>query len=430
MTPLFGPLREGPQVRFRLFSPQGTDIFLELEGRPPIAMERADENFLEAAVEAQAGTRYRYRKGDVRFPDPASRQQIGGVHGWSAVTEPSAYRWRQDAWKGRPWEETILYEIHPGLAGGFEGVAKRLSGLRDLGFTAIELMPIAAFPGARNWGYDGVLPFAPAEAYGTPDALKSLIDRAHELGLMVFLDVVYNHFGPEGNYLALYAPEFFRKDVHTPWGDALDFRNTMVRRFFTENALYWLSEFRFDGLRFDAVHAFHPPDWLSDLAKQIRETVQREVHLVVENDDNDAKLLEVLDAQWNDDFHHVLHVLLTGECRGYYADHADDRGRRLARVLSEGFDYQGEYSGHRKTVRGSPSGTLPPSSFVAFLQNHDQIGNRARGERLTALAHPEALKAAIALLMLAPSIPLVFAGEEIGSKAPFLYFTDHPPQLA
>jgi malto-oligosyltrehalose trehalohydrolase len=323
--------------------------------------------------------------------------------------------------------------MHAGLAGGFAAAEEGLETLRDTGFTAIELMPIAAFPGSRNWGYDGVLPFAPAEAYGTSDQLKALIDHAHGLELMIYLDVIYNHFGPDGNYLSLYAPEFFRSDLHTPWGAALDFRRPEVRRFFIENALYWLNDFRFDGLRLDAVHEMAPDDWPIELAREIRSGVapDRYVHLIVENDNNNAGLLRHgFDAQWNDDFHHAVHVLLTGERQGYYEDHADRTAERLARVLRDGFDYQGQYSRHRSRTRGLPSFGLPTTSFVAFLQNHDQIGNRAFGERLTVLADKTVLRAAIALLLLAPQIPLVFMGEERGSTSPLLFFTDHDPALS
>src|SRR5262249_34307849 len=290
------------------------------------------------------------------------------------------------------------------------------------------------FPGRRNWGYDGVLPFAPAAAYGTPDDLKALVDAAHGYGLVMFLDVVYNHFGPDGNYLAAYAPQFFRNDISTPWGPAIDFRQPEVRRFFIENALYWLMEFRFDGLRFDAVHAISEPDWLDEMAAQVRATVERGRHarLGLAHAGNAASpLAGDFDAQWNDDGHHALHVLLTGEHDGYYADYADGPASRLARVLAEGFAYQGEPSRHRGgKPRGTPSGHLPPTAFVLFLQNHDQIGNRALGERLTALADPAALEAAIALLLLCPQIPLLFMGEEVASPSPFLFFTDHNEELA
>jgi malto-oligosyltrehalose trehalohydrolase len=318
------------------------------------------------------------------------------------------------------------------LFGGFDGVARALPELSEIGITAIELMPIAAFPGRHNWGYDGVLPFAPAESYGSPDALRTLIARAHELDMTVLLDVVYNHFGPDGNYLPLYAKNFFRDDVATPWGAAIDFRDPLVRRFFTENALYWIHEFGFDGLRFDAVHAITGNGWLCDLADEVRASAARDIHLILENDDNDVRLLRGgFDAQWNDDFHHAAHVLLTGEHSGYYSDFADAPASGLARALKEGFIYQGQPSAsHGGKARGSPSAELPPTSFVDFLQNHDQIGNRALGERLTVLANSDALKAAIALLLLSPQIPMIFMGEEVGSRAPFFYFTDHDEKLA
>ena len=348
--------------------------------------------------------------------------------------DPRAFRWKQAAWKGRPWHESVLYELHVGACGGFRGVMARIPDLAALGITAIELMPVNDFPGKRNWGYDGALPFAPDSAYGTLDELKALIDEAHACGLMIFLDVVYNHFGPDGNYLPIYAPAFFREDIKTPWGPAIDFRQSQVRRFFAENALYWLMEYRFDGLRFDAVHAITDQTWLDELATEIRQTVEpdRAVHLVLEHEDNIAShLRNGFDAQWNDDAHHVLHVLLTSEADHYYADYAGQAAQLLARCLSEGFAYQGQPSKVRKgEPRGTPSADLPPTSFVLFLQNHDQIGNRPFGERLTTLADPHALRAAVALQLLCPHIPLIFMGEEEGSAAPFLYFTDHHGDLA
>lgn len=395
-----------------------------------------DENGLRHVVaEVCAGARYAFRiDGRMRVPDPASRLQDGDVADFSVVTDAASYAWQCTGWKGRPWEETVFYELHVGLLGGFAGAATHLERIAKLGFTAVELMPVGDFPGARNWGYDGVLPFAPDCVYGPPDALKSLIDRAHGLGLMVFLDVVYNHFGPDGNRIAEYAPGFFRSDMITPWGAAIDFREPMVRRFFIENALTWIAEFRFDGLRLDAVHAIGDKAFLTLLASEVREALApgRHVHLVVENDDNDAALLRSgFDAQWNDDLHHALHVLLTGETGGYYADYAPAPADALARALAEGFVYQGEASTHRGgRARGTRSADLPPTAFVAFLQNHDQIGNRAFGERLTTLARPKALRAAIALLLLCPQVPLVFMGEEAGATEPFLYFTDHRPELA
>jgi malto-oligosyltrehalose trehalohydrolase len=398
-------------------------------------MHRRSGGWFDSEVACGAGTRYLYKLGsDLAVPDPASRAQSDDVHGPSVVVDPRAYRWRHPQWRGRPWHEAVLYELHAGLLGGFAGVRAELAKLKQLGITAVELMPINDFPGQRNWGYDGVLPFAPDHAYGSPDDLKALVDAAHEHGLMIFLDVVYNHFGPDGNYLASYAPQVFRDDVKTPWGPAIDFRNREVRRFFIENAFYWLMEYRFDGLRFDAVHAITEADWLDEMAAQVRETVEpgRHVHLVLEHDGNVAEhLRRDFDAQWNDDAHHVLHVMLTGEREGYYVDYAERPAARLARALSEGFVYQGEPSPHRNGERrGTPSSDLPPTCFVLFIQNHDQIGNRAFGDRLTALADPRALEAAIALQLLCPQIPLIFMGEEDASATPFQFFTDHHGELA
>lgn len=374
--------------------------------------------------------RYGYRlDSGLRIADPASRLQDGDIHDASVVTDTGAYAWRNDDWRGLPWTDTVLYEIHPGLAGGFRGVQERLADLAELGVTAIELMPIGDFPGARNWGYDGVLPYAPDCAYGSPDELRLLIDTAHGMGLQVFLDVVYNHFGPEGNYLAAYASGFFDHDLSTPWGAAIDFSQPQVRAFFAENALYWLQEFRFDGLRLDAAHAISDRGWLVDMARFVRSHVDpgRHVHLVLEHEGNASSLLrQGFDAQWNDDAHHVLHHILTGETDGYYAAYADDPTGKLARCLAEGFVYQGQASiAHAGRARGEPSTGLPPTAFVFFLQNHDQTGNRAQGERLLTLCkdREQKLKAAIVLQLLTPHIPLIFMGEECGSTAPFLYFT-------
>jgi maltooligosyltrehalose trehalohydrolase len=328
----------------------------------------------------------------------------------------------------------VIYEMHVGALGGYASIAKRLPRLAELGITAIELMPLNDFPGHRNWGYDGVLPFAPDSSYGRPEDLKALIDAAHGHGLAVLLDVVYNHFGPEGNYLPRYAPSFFRSDIKTPWGDAIDFERMEVREFFCQNALYWLHEYRFDGLRIDAAHAIGNDEWLRELGERVRRATEpeRHVHLVLENEHNTASLLNgPFDAQWNDDAHNTLHVLLTGEQEGYYRAYADKPIEKLARVLAEGFAYQGEPSPiHDGAPRGEPSAHLPPTSFVMFLQNHDQVGNRAFGERLRTLCAPQALLAATALVLLAPQIPLIFMEEESGSTQPFFYFTDYAGELA
>ncbi len=429
-------LLEAGRSRFRLWAPDAPQVQLEIPGAAPQPMQRGADGWHELDTTAPAGTRYRFRVSpDLSVPDPASRQQDGDVHDASIVVDPRAFSWQHAGWQGRPWHEVVLYELHAGTMGGFAGVQQALPRLRQLGVTAIELMPIADFPGARNWGYDGVLPYAPDASYGTPHDLKRLVDAAHGQGLMVFLDVVYNHFGPDGAYLHAYAKPFFNEGVHTPWGAAIDFRQPAVRSFFEENALYWLQEYRFDGLRFDAVHAIAEDSWLDALAARIRREVpDRHVHLVLENEHNAAHHLRGaadaagFDAQWNDDGHNTLHPLLTGEREGYYGAFAEDGATKLARVLAEGFLFQGEDHGGRS--RGEPSSHLPPTAFVLFLQNHDQTGNRAFGERLAALAAPQSLAAATALLLLCPQIPMLFMGEEWGATAPFLFFTDHHGDLA
>lgn len=424
----------GGRTRFRLWAPDAEGVELELRDAAPAAMQRGEGGWFTLEAEAPAGTRYRFRIGDLAIPDPASRAQDGGVHGWSVVAGNDGHEWQARDWQGRPWEESVILELHPGLLGGFAGVARALPRYAELGITAIELMPVAAFSGTRNWGYDGVLPYAPAEAYGTPDDLKALVDRAHALGLSVYLDVVYNHFGPDGNYLGAYASAFFHPEKHTPWGGAVAVDRPEVARFFIDNALMWLGEYRFDGLRFDAVHAIEDDRFLDAMGEAIREGVEpgRHVHLILENERNDAeRLAGPYDAQWNDDFHNVVHVLLTGEHDGYYANYAERPAGKLARCLAEGFAYQGDPSpSHDGAPRGKPSGHLPPTSFVNFLQNHDQTGNRAFGERLVTLADPAALRAATALLLLAPAIPMLFMGEEEGARTPFLFFTDFRDELA
>jgi maltooligosyltrehalose trehalohydrolase len=437
--PFGATLLGSDETRFRLWAPDQPSVFLEIEGRDPIPLQADAEGWHSAVVACGAGTRYRYRvRPDLAVPDPASRAQAGDVHDPSIVVDPAAYAWSHTDWRGRPWHEAVIYELHVGLCGGFDGVTARLPDLARLGVTVIELMPIADFPGTRNWGYDGVLPYAADAAYGTPDELKSLIDTAHGLGLMVMLDVVYNHFGPDGNYIGAYASAFWRHDQTTPWGDAIDFRRPEVRRFFVENALFWLLEYRFDGLRLDAVHAIRDNGFLQALADEVRAKVapDRHVHLVLEHEGNAASLLRTapckpgFDAQWADDLHHCLHVLLTGEHEGYYEDYTAAPATMLARCLAEGFAFQGEVSSHTGTARGEPSTHLPPTAFVICLQNHDQIGNRALGERLTTLTHPDALRAATALLLLMPQIPLLFMGQEWGTESPFLFFTDHHGELA
>jgi malto-oligosyltrehalose trehalohydrolase len=445
--PFGATVRPDGRVQFRLWAPALDRLSLVIEGATsPLAMQRQDEGWFELITDAaQSGARYSFQLPDgQRVADPASRRQAAGVHGPSVAIDPQSYEWRSAGWSGRPWRDVILYELHVGAftnSGDFDGVLQRLDWLERLGVTAIELMPVADFPGRRNWGYDGVLPFAPASAYGSPDALKALIDAAHERGLMVFLDVVYNHFGPDGNYLSLYAPQFFTERHHTPWGAAIDFSNPVVRSFFIHNALYWLEEFRFDGLRLDAVHAIvddSPTHILTELARTVRTTCDkdRHLHLVLENDANQVRFLHrdttlQFDAQWNDDFHHASHVVLTRESEGYYVDYQKDPLQLLGQALAQGFVYQGEASLHRGGApRGEPSDTLPMAAFVAFLQNHDQVGNRAFGERLPQLVRPELLKASASILLLAPQVPMLFMGEEWAANQPFQFFCDFEGELA
>lgn len=434
--PLWGPLPLGhDRTRFRLWAPACEAVTLEVADAPSVAMTRDRDGWFSVEAPVGPGARYRFRiSDDLAVPDPASRAQAGDVHGWSLVTDPNGHDWQNTAWQGRPWGETVLLECHVGLWGGFSGLAERLEDIVALGITAVELMPVNAFSGTRNWGYDGVLPYAPAHAYGSPDALKALIDKAHGLGLMMFLDVVYNHFGPDGNYLDGYCPDFFDAGRHTPWGAAIAFGREAVARFFIDNARMWIAEYRFDGLRFDAVHAIGDDAFLDRLAAEVRSAAgDRHVHLVLENERNDADRLAVgrFDAQWNDDFHNVMHVLLTGETQSYYGDFAERPAEGLARCLAEGFIYQGQASpNHDGAPRGKPSGHLSPTRFVSFLQNHDQIGNRAFGERLIQLTTPERLRAAMALMLLCPQIPLLFMGEVRGSETPFLFFTDFHDELA
>lgn len=438
-------------VRFRLWAPSARRAAVDVDGAVMPLSAQGDGRFELITGEAGPGSRYEFIIDDARrVPDPASRYQPRDVHGPSEVIDPLEWEWSDDQWRGRPWAETVLYELHVGTfspGGDYAGVTDRLDYLVDLGVTAVELMPLADFPGQRNWGYDGVFLYAPDTAYGRPNELKRLVDRAHAKGLMVFLDVVYNHFGPEGNYLHQYAPLFFTDRHHTPWGAAINYDgpgSRTVRDFVIHNALYWLEEYHFDGLRLDAVHAIlddSRPDILTELAGRVcaGPGAARQVHLVLENDDNAARYLgrdaagrpRAYVAQWNDDIHHVLHVLLTGERTGYYQDYADQPVRRLGRCLAEGFAYQGESSAYREgRRRGEASAHLPPAAFVAFLQNHDQVGNRAFGERIARLAEPEAVRAATAVVLLSPQVPLLFMGQEWQAEQPFQFFCDFGEDIA
>jgi maltooligosyltrehalose trehalohydrolase len=447
--PFGATLREDDSVRFRLWAPAQREVALVLAGRDEaIPMVAQGDGWFELTTpHAKAGSRYAFRLDDGQVvPDPISRFQPDDVHGLSEVIDPAAYRWQHPDWRGRPWHETVLYELHVGTfseEGSYEGLRRKLDHLVGLGVTAIELMPLSDFSGMRNWGYDGVLLFAPDASYGRPERLKRLIDEIHGRGLMAFLDVVYNHFGPEGNYLGLYAPDYFDPGAHTPWGAAIDYKHRIVRDVAIHNVLYWLEEYRLDGLRFDAVDRIvdaTKPHILEEIARAVRQSIppERHVHLVLENDANDAHLLArengrpvFYDAQWNDDIHHVCHHLLTGDGAGYYRDYVREPLQLLGRALATGFVYQGEASEHRDgALRGQKSGHLPSTAFVAFLQNHDQIGNRAFGERIATLAPWPAVRAMQAVLLLAPQVPLLFMGEEWGATQPFCFFTDFHDELA
>jgi malto-oligosyltrehalose trehalohydrolase len=440
-------------VRFRLWAPDCDRVAVELESRDRtgatsvLPMAAGADGWHELATgEAAAGSRYRFVLPDGRkVPDPASRFQPDDVHGPSEVIDAAAYAWQHAEWQGRPWTEAVVYELHVGAfsaEGTFLAVIPHLDHLVALGVTAIELMPVADFPGARNWGYDGVLLYAPDAIYGRPEDLKALVDAAHARGLMVILDVVYNHFGPDGNYLPLYATRFFTERHQTPWGAAINYdgpASAPVREFIIHNALYWVEEYNLDGLRLDAVHAImddgsrHILDELADRVRGFR----GRTHLLLENEDNQARRLlrdgrgnpEHFTAQWNDDLHHVLHVAATFENAGYYADYRGDT-EKLGRALAEGFAFQGEMMPFRGERRGEPSAALPPAAFVAFIQNHDQIGNRAFGERLTRIAPFEALRAVAAVYLLLPQVPMLFMGEEWGSTQPFPFFCDFSGELA
>lgn len=436
----------GPEgTSFRVWAPAADRVELELDGaRTP--MDRAGDGWFEAVRDAAAGSHYRFHLPDGPVGDPAARAVRGGLGGEAVVDDPDAYRWRHDGWRGRPWAETVISEIHVGTfteAGTFRAAAERLPALADAGVTAVELMPVAQFEGVHGWGYDGVLLYAPHAAYGTPDDLRALVDTAHGLGLMVFLDVVYNHFGPEGSPLPRLAPDFFHPERHTPWGVAIAYERPEVRRFFIDNALMWLGDYRFDGLRFDAVDHVRDEgskeEFLVEIAREIRAAFPgREIHLHTEDNRNITRLhargpggeVALHTAEWNDDLHNAAHVIASGETEGYYVDFAGDRWRKYARALAEGFAYQGEHSRHEDAPRGEPSGHMPPLAFVDFLQNHDQVGNRAFGERLTALAPEPLFKALTAILLLSPHVPLRFMGEEWGERRPFVFFTDFEGELA
>lgn len=430
--------------RFRVWAPFVDRVEVHLLGPNErfVPLQAAAHGYHEAVVPSvPPASLYFYRlNGSTERPDPASRSQPRGVHGPSQVVDPD-FEWHDQNWFGIPLKDYVLYELHVGVftpEGTLEAIVGRLDDLIDLGVTAIELMPLAQFPGDRNWGYDGVYPFAVQDSYGGPLALKRLIDACHQRGLAVVLDVVYNHLGPEGNYLADFGP-YFTDRYKTPWGDALNFdgpRSDAVRDFFIQNALYWQREFHIDALRLDAVHAIQDHSaypFLEELnvatAAQA-ERLNRRFYLIAESNLNDARLIRSrelggygLHSQWSDDFHHALHCLLTGERASYYADFGDLE--QLAAAYREGFAYTGQYSAFRERRHGNSPRNNPAEQFVVCIQNHDQVGNRMLGERLSALVDFDGLKLAAAMVLLSPYVPLLFMGEEYGETAPFQYFTSH-----
>ena len=430
---------------FLLWAPNARAVSIHLlSGRDElIPMQSLADGYYRAVVtRLDSSARYFYRLDQERdVPDPASRFQPEGVHGPSQVVDLKAFRWTDDTWRGRSLETSVFYELHVGTYtpdGSFDALIPHLPGLAALGVTTIEVMPIGQFPGSRNWGYDGTYLFAPQNSYGGPEGLQRLVSAAHHHGLSIALDVVYNHLGPEGNYLSAFGP-YFTDRYHTPWGQAVNFdgpESDEVRRFFIENALYWLEDFHFDALRLDAVHGifdFSARHFLTELKSAVAglsKRLGREIHLIAESDLNDSRILRTpeqggygLDAQWSDDFHHSVHTLLTREDRGYYADF--EGLTPLVATLRDGWYYSGQYSQYRRRRHGNSPRGIPASHFVVCNQNHDQVGNRAAGERLNTLSSFEGTKLAAGITLLSPFVPMLFMGEEYGETAPFQYFTSH-----
>lgn len=455
LRPPLGATHVGDDTyHFHLWAPNVQDVklrFLGTAGQSEeriVEMEAVGEGFYQARVEGvPPGTRYFYRLDNERDrPDPTTRYQPEGVHGPSQLVD-THFEWEDDGWAGLPLQKYIVYELHVGTftpEGTFEAIIPHLEWLKELGITAIELMPVAQFPGDRNWGYDGVNLFAVQDSYGGNEGLKKLVNACHKAGLAVILDVVYNHLGAEGNYLSEYGP-YFTDRYQTPWGSAVNFDgpgSDQVRRYFIENAVYFLRDFHIDALRLDAIHAmldFSGIPFLEEMAAVVdREAVHlnRRVYLIAESDLNNARVIRSreshgygLDAQWSDDFHHALHVLLTGEAQGYYRDFFDESGAEplqfIYKALTEGYVYTGQFAPARGRRHGTPARDLPAERFVVCMQNHDQVGNRMEGDRITALTSWDRVKLGAALLLLSPYVPLLFMGEEYGEDAPFLYFASH-----
>lgn len=437
----------GGRWRFIVWAPFSQSIDVMISGRGgevrSIRMDPAGRGYHAVMVDDIApGSLYRFRMEDGReLPDPASRSQPEGVHGPSALVDLSTWEWSDAGWAGLPLEEFVIYELHTGAftpEGTFDAVVPYLDELRELGVTALELMPVAQFPGTRNWGYDGVFPYAVQDSYGGPDGLRRLVGRCHALGLAVVLDVVYNHLGPEGNHLGEFGP-YFTDRYRAPWGAAVNVDgpgSDEVRRYFIENTLQWLEDFHIDALRIDAIHGIVDTSarpFLLELAETVDERADRlgrQIHLIAESDLGDIRVIRPRElggfgmaAQWSDDFHRSLHTLLTGERAGYYVDFGSLG--HLAKAYTHGFVYTGQYSKYRGRRHGTPTGGIPATRFVVYAQNHDQVGNRMLGQRLSELVGFEQLKLAAGAVLLSPFVPLLFMGEEYGEEAPFLYFISH-----
>jgi maltooligosyltrehalose trehalohydrolase len=450
-TPSFGAIPRSDGVEFRVWAPRArqVDVLFEQDGRRlSQPLDAQDGVFAAFIPRLSAGARYGFRLDDsgTVLPDPAARSLPDGPHGWSAVVDPSSFEWSDDKWTGVDPGALIIYELHVGTftpEGTFRAAIAKLDALADLGISALELMPVAEFAGRRNWGYDGVALFAPSHHYGTPDDLRALVDEAHRRGLAVIFDVVYNHLGPDGAYVSEFAPQYFTHRHHTPWGDAINLDGPgadRVRAFLFDNALHWVHEYHADGLRIDAAHALFddsPTHFLAELPVRIRETIpaNRHVLLIAEDERNEAAIVRPsgagglgLDGVWADDFHHVVRRLTAGDAEGYFQSYRGDAGD-LARTLAQGWLFTGQVAAHTGKPRGTDASDIPLERFVICLQNHDQVGNRPFGDRLTATVDAATYRAASALLLLAPETPLIFMGQEWGASTPFQFFTDHHAEL-
>lgn len=434
---------ENEKTRFTVWAPSKKQVQVIIKDKNTLELTKDSNGYWVGEFDnVPPGSLYKYiLDSEKELPDPASRSQPGGVHSWSKILKPDSFLWEDDNWTGMPLSEMIIYELHIGTftaKGTFEAVVEKLDHLLDLGINAIEILPISQFPGDRNWGYDGVYPYAAQHSYGGPQGLKNMIDACHKKGIAVILDAVYNHMGPEGNYLAQFGP-YFTEKYHTPWGAALNFddkHSDEVRNFFLENALMWLEEFHFDGLRLDAIHeiidrgARHLLRELSERIDELEEKTGRQYVLIAESDLNDTKVINSyekggfgLEGQWADDFHHALHTLLTGEDEGYYSDYG--KIEHMAKAFKQAFVYDGAYSKFRKRTVGNRPAGLSKSQFVVCIQNHDQVGNRILGDRLSTLVSYEKLKLGAGVILTSPFVPMLFMGEEFAEDTPFQYFVSH-----